>query len=56
MFLEKKKNLIIELKQKDSLLNDDLIIEIAQLKEIIKIKNEEIDYLKKYLKKIMNQY
>lgn len=42
----KKKNLIIELKPKNSILNDDLINEIIKLKEIIKIKNDEINYLK----------
>lgn len=48
MILRKEKKLYIDLKQTDNILNDDLINEICQLKEIIKKKDEEINYLKKY--------
>lgn len=52
IILRRKKNLYINLKHKDNILNDDLINEITQLKEILKIKTEKINYLKKYVKKI----
>ena len=50
IILRRKKNLYIKLKYKHNILNDDLINEITQLKEIIKIKTEKINYLKKYIK------